>query len=131
MFRECYVTNDAINNKRSEFLRVLNWSFRKGCLQCSFSDKDLNDYIQFKRRNSLVIKKRAVQHIGRQKDGTWTLGHGLYISKKGSQINDVDCDSVWISFSNYNGMLWLLIEEEREREEARVEHERKDSIVQL
>ena len=46
MFRECYVTNDAINNKRSEFLRVLNWSFRKGCLQCSFFDKDLNDYIQ-------------------------------------------------------------------------------------
>ena len=44
-----------------------------------------------------MIKKRVVQHIGRQKDGMWTLGHGMYISKKGSQINDVDCDSVWIS----------------------------------
>lgn len=74
MFRECYVTNDAINNKRSEFLRVLNWSFRKGCLQCSFSDKDLNDYIQFKRRNSLVIKKRAVSTLGDRK-----MEHGLWV----------------------------------------------------
>ena len=49
------------------------------------------------RDETLVIKKRVVQHIGRQKDGTWTLGHGMYISKKGSQIADVDCNSVWIS----------------------------------
>ena len=44
-------------------MRGLNWSFRKGCLQCSFSDKDLNDFIQFKRRNSNVVKKKAVKKL--------------------------------------------------------------------
>ena len=78
-------------------MRGLNWSFRKGCLQCSFSDKDLNDFIQFKRRNSNVVKKKAVEKIGRQQDGTWTLGYGVYISTEGKQLAEAECESVWIS----------------------------------
>ena len=78
-------------------MRGLNWSFRKGCLQCSFSDKDLNDFIQFKRRNSNVVKKKAVEKIGRQQDGTWTLGYEVYISTEGKQLAEAECESVWIS----------------------------------
>ena len=37
LHRKCYITNDAINNRRSDFLRVLNASYRVGCLQCSFT----------------------------------------------------------------------------------------------
>ena len=77
IFRECYVTNDAINNKRSEILRVLNWSFRQGCLQCSFSDKNLNDYIQFKRRNSRDQEKSGSTHWETKRwnvdSGSWNV----------------------------------------------------------
>ena len=47
-------------------MRVLNWSSRVGCLQCSFNDKDLNEYVQLKKRRSVLQKKSAVQKIGRQ-----------------------------------------------------------------
>ena len=40
-------------------MRVLNWSSRVGCVQCSFNDKDLNEYVQLKKRRSVLQKKKC------------------------------------------------------------------------
>ena len=61
-------------------MRVLNWSSRVGCLQCSFNDKDLNEYVQLKKRRSVLQKKSAVQKIGRQFNNTWILGEDFCIT---------------------------------------------------
>ena len=91
------MTNESINNKRSDFMRVLNSSYRKGCLQCSFSDKEMNEFIQYKKRNSSIDRKKAVQMIGMQDDGTWTLGEGLHVSEDGQNISESECKTSWIS----------------------------------
>ena len=39
-------------------MRVLNWSYRVGCLQCSFNDKDLNEYVQL--REDLRYRKKVL-----------------------------------------------------------------------
>lgn len=93
----CYATNDSVNNKRSEFMRVLNWSYRVGCLQCSFNDKELNEYIQLKKRRSILHKKNAVQCIGKQADQSWILGENICISSAGSPITTAESKYIWIS----------------------------------
>ena len=45
-------------------MRVLNWLYWVACLQCSFNDKDLNEYVQLKKRKFVLQKKSAVQMIG-------------------------------------------------------------------
>ena len=67
-------------------MRVLNWSYRVGCLQCSFNDKDLNEYVQLKKRRSVLQKKSAVQKIGRQFNNTWILGEDFCITSSGYPI---------------------------------------------
>lgn len=93
---ECYSTNDSVNNKRSDFMRVLNWSYRVGCLQCSFTDKELNEYIQTKKRKKSLCRKSAVQRIGKQHDNLWVLGENIYISSSGCEVTASDTDYVWI-----------------------------------
>ena len=78
-------------------MRVLNWSYRVGCLQCYFTDKELNLYIQIKKRKNTLCKKNAVQIIGRQRDNTWVLGNNIYISCSGDEITASESDYVWIS----------------------------------
>lgn len=78
-------------------MRVMNWSYRIGCLQCSFSDKELNEYIQIKKRKSNFSKKNAVQKIGKQGDSSWVLGDGISISSSGNLIDSSDSSYVWIS----------------------------------
>ena len=38
-----------------------------------------------------------MEKIGRQQDGMWTLGYGVYISTEGKQLAEAECESVWIS----------------------------------
>ena len=94
-YRDCYVTNDSINYKRSEFMKVLNRSYRKGCLQCSMVDRELNEFLQFKRRKMIITKKNAGELIGKRKNGCWILGNGVYISPTGMEISS--SEYVWIS----------------------------------
>lgn len=82
-------------------MRVLNWSYRVGCLQCSFSDKSLNEYIQLKKRKVVLQKKRAVQKVGRQPDNVWILGENICISSNG-MINS-SSKHIWIS-NVFSGM---------------------------
>lgn len=74
-------------------MRGLNWSYKVGCLQCSFTDKD----IQIKKRRSDLPKKSAVQKIGKQGDLTWVLGSDICISCSGSQMAMSDSKYIWIS----------------------------------
>ena len=78
-------------------MRVLNWSYRIGCLQCSFNDKDLNEYVQLKKRRSVLQKKSAVQKIGRQFNNTWILGEDICITSSGYPITSSESKYVWIS----------------------------------
>ena len=62
-------------------------SYRSVCLYCSLLDKDLSEYIQWKKRNSGELPlKYAVAHVGVQKDGTWVIGENGCISPKGKSI---------------------------------------------
>ena len=96
-YRYCYITTDS-TNKKSDFMRLVNWSYRVGCLHCSFSDKELCDFIQEKKRKATpVSKKYAVERIGRQRDGTWVLGKGAYFNPSGESISLQESAFVWIS----------------------------------
>ena len=78
-------------------MRELNLSYRSACLHCSFSDKELNEYIQEKKRaiEELPIK-RAVTHVGRQPDDTWVLGEHGCISRDGELIPMESSSHIWI-----------------------------------
>ena len=100
---ECYFTNDSINNNKREFMKVINSSYRIGCLQCSFTDKELNEYIQIKKRKSNFIKKNAVQTVGKQGDNTWVLGPDSYISSTGNSMSTADSSYIWVG-NLYSGL---------------------------
>lgn len=78
-------------------MRLLNWSYKIGCLQCSFNDKELNEYIQLKKRLSPLQRKSAVQCIGKQSDHTWILGDNICISSSGIPMATSESNYVWIS----------------------------------
>jgi len=79
-------------------MRLINWSYRVGCLHCAFSDKELCDFVQEKKRKaSSVSKKYAVEIIGRQRDGTWVLGKGAYFNASGESISLEESSFMWIS----------------------------------
>ena len=78
-------------------MRELNISYRVACLHCSLSDKELNEYIQEKKRNSGYLPlKHAVSHVGCQEDGTWVLGANGCISSQGKSISMDSSKHVWI-----------------------------------
>ena len=78
-------------------MRELNMSCRTACLHCSFSDKELNEYIQEKKRNAGDLPlKNAVSHVGQQQDGTWVLGGNGCISAQGEIIPMEASSYVWI-----------------------------------
>ena len=97
LHRKCYITNDAINNRRSDFLRVLNASYRVGCLQCSFTDKEVIEFIQNKKRLTQIPKKYALQVVGKQSRGEWNLGGFFCISSSGTLMDELECENIWIS----------------------------------
>ena len=94
--RTCYFTSESTNRK-SDFMWELNGSYKRACLQCSFSDKEVGEYIQFKKRKTTSLPvKYAVSHVGLQADGTWVLGRNAYFSSKGEAIPVDRCKHVWI-----------------------------------
>ena len=78
-------------------MRELNGSYKIACLQCSVPDKEVAEYIQFKKRNTTSLPvKYAVSHVGLQADGTWVLGRNAYFSEDGEVIPLKRCKHVWI-----------------------------------
>ncbi len=60
-------------------MRCLNSSYKLACLQCSFSDKELGEYIQHKKPETRGLpKKYAVQLVGQQMDGSWVMGNNVH-----------------------------------------------------
>ena len=57
-------------------------------------DRELNEFLQFKRRNTIITKKNAIELIGKLKNGCWILGNGVYISPTGMEISS--SEYVWI-----------------------------------
>lgn len=85
-YRICYFTSESTNRK-VDFIRELNASYKQACLQCSFSDKELSEYIQFKKRKNVTLPvKYAVSNVGLQSDDVWVLGSNIYISDEGDEI---------------------------------------------
>ena len=66
---------------------------------CSFTDKELAEFIQFKKRkDSGIPTKRVVACVGLQPGGNvWVLGKDVYVSAlTGNLINADECDFQWI-----------------------------------
>jgi len=78
-------------------MKCLNSSYKLACLQCSFSDKELGEFIQYKKKNSELQIKKAVKQIGLQPDGSWVMASNVYMSSKGEIMNIADSHFVWIS----------------------------------
>ena len=95
-FRRCYFTSESTNRK-CDFMRELNGSYKLACLQCSFSDKELSEFIQFKKRKAQALPvKFAISHVGLQPDGTWILGNQAYFSSEGKAIQCNESKYIWI-----------------------------------
>ena len=78
-------------------MRCLNSSYKVACLQCSFSDKEVAEYIQFKKRGSTTLpKKYAVVRVGKQDDSTWVFASNIHLSSAGKQLSSVESRYIWI-----------------------------------
>ena len=75
----------------------LSASYKLACLTCSFSDKELGEYFQHKKRRAGSIPlKYAVSHVGLQEDGTWVLGSSAYFKSSGEEETLEGSHHVWI-----------------------------------
>lgn len=75
----------------------LSTSYRLACLTCSFSDKELGEYFQYKNRKAgLLPLKDAVAHFGVQNDGTWVLENHAHSSSAGASVPVKGSKYVWL-----------------------------------
>ena len=96
IFRLCYFTS-ASTNCKSDFIKELSASYRLACLTCLFTDKELGDYFQFKKRQAGILPlKYAVVHVDNQSDGTWVLGNNAHFSSDGTVLPVKDSKYVWL-----------------------------------
>lgn len=101
-YRLCYFTS-ASTNRKSNFVKELSASYRFACLTCSFSDKELAEFFQFKKRNAGVLPlKYAVSHVGQQEDGTWVLNSNAYFNSDGKEISAESSQYIWLG-NMFNG----------------------------
>lgn len=78
-------------------MKCLNSSYKTACLQCSFTDKEVAEFIQFKKRNvDHLPKKYAVKMVGQQSDGSWVMASNVHLSSEGEVIDPLSSDFVWI-----------------------------------
>ncbi len=77
-------------------MRCLNTSFKMRCLQCSFGDKEVGEYIQFKKKARKLPKKFALDKVGKQDDGSWAFGPNVQLSSAGEIIDSTEQLYIWI-----------------------------------
>ena len=96
-FRNCYFTMAAAH-KKNEFVTQLSASYGSGGLMCSFNDKELTQYVEWKRRifNSTEREeKKGVLTIGKQPCGKlWVLAEDCCIDNNGELC--IDYIYVWL-----------------------------------
>ena len=94
--RPCYFTVES-TNKKADFMKCLNASYKLACLQCSFTDKELSEFIQFKKRAAHKLpKKFAVSMVGQQPDGTWVMESNVHLSPTGELLETDGSQYIWI-----------------------------------
>ena len=86
-------------HKKIDFINQLSYTFGSGGLTCSFADKELTQYVSWKRRkfhnNEHMLDKGGVLQLGRQPCGNiWILSEDCFINKEG-QIS-TDHNYVWL-----------------------------------
>lgn len=78
-------------------MQQINFSYSEGGLTCSFNDYQLAEFIQHRRRESgQLLVKNAIEHVGRQLDGSWVLGPGLFLDNKGVIQDPSESKYAWI-----------------------------------
>lgn len=85
--------------RRSDFMRMINKSFPKAGLTCSFQDNQLAQLIQIKRRAVKSMPcKQAVSVVGPQDPdcNMWVLSADVHISGNGNEISKEESDYIWI-----------------------------------
>ena len=91
------VTSHDSTDRRSDFIKCLNFSFKPACLQCSFTDKELEEYIQFRKcKASKLPSKYAVQQVGLQSDALWVMGSDTHLSQAGEILDVESSKYIWI-----------------------------------
>lgn len=96
LLRSCYFTAES-TNKKADWMKCLNSSYKLACLQCSLTDKEVAEYIQHKKRESPKLpKKYAVTKVGKQPDDTWVLSSNVHLSSAGELIAMEDSGYIWI-----------------------------------
>ena len=93
-FRSCYFTIAAAHRK-NDFVSCLSESFGSGGLTCSFNDKELIQYIAWKKKrfhqdsNAPRIEKQGVLTLGKQPcESIWVLSEDCFIGKHGGVSTD-------------------------------------------
>ena len=85
--------------RRADFMKMINKSFPKAGLTCSFADHQLSELIQIKRRAvSSMPTKQAVSTVGPQDSNgsMWVLGPEVHINNRGQQVGTEESRYIWI-----------------------------------
>ncbi len=80
IFSDCAISCQSANRK-VDWLKEVNWAYHGSCdggLMCSFTDKDLSEFIQAKMRvHGVLNTKHAIATVGKQANGYWVLNDEL------------------------------------------------------
>ena len=83
--------------KKEKFMQQINFSRNVGGLTCPFSDYQLSEFIQHRRRDGGRLPvKIAVDHVGPQPNGSWVLGPSLFFSSQGMLQDPDESKYTWI-----------------------------------
>ena len=75
--RTSFFSIESTNTKR-EFMRMMNQSCGGGNFTCSFNDREMSEYIQYRKRKDPVDVKSVATVLGEQPNGNiWILNKEL------------------------------------------------------
>ena len=78
-------------------MKCLNSSYKAACLQCSFTDKELAEYIHYKKRNAAHLpRKYAVTVVGKEPDGSWVFSSDVHLTYTGDITDPASSEYTWI-----------------------------------
>ena len=86
-------------HRKNEFMQVVNSSCSESGFTCSFTDKELAEYVQFKKRKDSGIRtKKTVAEVGLQPGGdVWVLGKSVNINAHTGVLVDASVPVDWSS----------------------------------
>lgn len=99
--RRCYFPTSSLTF-RGNFVNLLSKSFGSGGLMCTFSEKEMAEYVKHKKtmfhNNNPHGIKKAVSVIGKQPHANiYVLGPNATFDESGNLLGLDECDVVWVS----------------------------------